>query len=171
MNKEEFNNLGILKQLDYVNNQLKQGKSVKKLSVEMGFGKNTITERFRRHNIAYNMYLKQYVEGHTSLLQPVEDIRYTNTPMIKEESLNDLKIILEDSETLIEMIRLFKQNTTVLDNTINIDLPKAESKLTSIRVNEKVLEDFNAFAEKHKNFKKSDLISMALKNYIESFVE
>ena len=168
MKKEEFNSLGILEQLDYVNNQLKEGKSIRKLSAEMGMGKSTITDRFRRHNIAYNMYLKQYVEGHTSLLEPVENINNTKYPMLPENSLEDLKLILEDSETLLNMIKLFKENTTVLDNTINIDLPQAESKLTSFRINEVVLNEFNEFAEKHNNFKKADLVSMALKNYMES---
>lgn len=170
MNKEQFNSLGILEQLEYVNNQLKEGKSIRKLSADMGMGKSTITDRFRRHNIAYNMYLKQYVEGHTSLLEPVEPIRQVNTPSIPEDSLNDLKLILEDSSTLLEMIQLFKKNTTVLDNKINLDLPESESKLTSVRLNKKILDDFDIFAEKHKEFKKADLMSMALKYYMDSIV-
>lgn len=170
MNKEQFNSLGILEQLEYVNNQLKEGKSIRKLSADMGMGKSTITDRFRRHNIAYNMYLKQYVEGHTSLLEPVEPIRHTVTSPIPEDSLEDLKLILEDSSTLLEMIQLFKKNTTVLDNKINLDLPESESKLTSVRLNKQILDDFDAFAEKHKEFKKADLMSMALKYYMDSFI-
>lgn len=169
ISKEEFNNLGILEQLDYVNSQLREGKSIRKLSAEMGMGKSTITDRFRRHNIAYNMYLKQYVEGHTSLLEPVEPIRNTNISLIPEDSLDDLKNILENSSVLLEMIQLFKKNSHILENTIKLDLPESESKLTSVRLNKQVLDDFDIFAEKHKEFKKADLMSMALKYYMDSF--
>ena len=64
------------------------------------------------------------------------------------------------------MLEMYKKNKKVLNNNIVIDLDNAETTLTTIRVNSDVLKMFNDFCIQHKEFKKVDLISMALKEYI-----
>ena len=64
-----------------------------------------------------------------------------------------------------------KDNTSViqLDTVLKIDLPKADIKRTTIRVNEKIWNNFNNLADKYKEYDKHSLLSMALKEFIERY--
>ena len=64
-----------------------------------------------------------------------------------------------------------KSNTNVIEivQGIKIDLPEANIKRTTIRINEKIWEDFNRFVEDNKPIDKHDLMGMALKEYMENY--
>ena len=53
----------------------------------------------------------------------------------------------------------------VVKQQILIDVEDADSKLVTLRVNSKELELFNSFCDDHKQYKKIDLISQALKEF------
>ena len=57
----------------------------------------------------------------------------------------------------------------VVQQGIQIDLPKIESIKTSIRVNKEIWQQFGKFAELHSEFVKGDLLAQALKEYMEKY--
>ena len=74
------------------------------------------------------------------------------------------------------MIQWFKNkddkcNTGVIEivEGIKIDLPEANIKRTTIRINEKIWEDFNKFVEDNRPIDKHDLMGMALKEYMNKY--
>jgi hypothetical protein len=81
--------------------------------------------------------------------------------------------LVNQYDKLQEMINWFNDkdniNNTVIEvNTgITIELPEAPIKRTTIRVNEKVWNDFIYLAEANSEFDKHNLLSMALKEYVE----
>ena len=53
MNKEEFDKLNILEQIDYINKELSSGKSITNTCKEIGIGRSTISDRFKKAGYKY----------------------------------------------------------------------------------------------------------------------
>lgn len=90
----------------------------------------------------------------------------------KENMIN----LVNQYDKLQEMINWFNtkddiDNTNVIEvNTgIRIDLPDAPIKRTTIRVNDKVWNDFLDLADANSEFDKHSLLSMAIKEYVEKY--
>ena len=90
----------------------------------------------------------------------------------KENMIN----LVNQYDKIQEMINWFNtkddiDNTNVIEvNTgIRIDLPDAPIKRTTIRVNEKVWNDFLDLADANSEFDKHSLLSMAIKEYVEKY--
>lgn len=90
----------------------------------------------------------------------------------KENMIN----LVNQYDKLQEIISWFN-NKDAIDNTdvievntgIKIDLPEAPIKRTTIRVNGAVWNDFLDLAEANSEFDKHNLLSMAIKEYIEKY--
>lgn len=180
MNKDKFNNLDAMEQIEYINNSLKNKRSLTSISKDLSIGRSTISERFKKLGYRYNKEFNQYIKHDTN--ESNTNVIQSNTKNLKSINYNDLEMynncntdvnnkiinITNEYETLMQMIELYKSNSNILQSKIIIDLPKAESELTSFRVNKEILKQFNEFTKEQKEFKKIDLVSMALKEYIEN---
>lgn len=187
MTKEQFNKLEKLEQVQYINSKLKEGYSLTKISKELRVGRSTITDRFRKINYTYSKESNQYIynDSVTDVEKVVRDIKVKEDITIKEidEKLNNgsntgvtlmndkvvqsnLINLSNEYQTLIEMIELYKKNSNILSTQIVIDLETTDNTLTTLRVNTDVLRQFNEFVDEHKEYKKVDLVSMALKEYM-----
>lgn len=62
-----------------------------------------------------------------------------------------------------------QQVIEVVNQGIQIDLPKVASIKTSIRVNKDIWEQFAAFAGVHSEFVKGDLLAQALKEFMDKY--
>lgn len=179
MNKDDFNKLDTLNQIEYINVQLENNNSITSVCKTIGIGRSTISDRFKKAGYTYSKQFKRYIYNDCSTdvnVKKIDELTQTtdsNTDgsniidvlepaQIQENILN----IAKEYDTLIEMLEMYKKNKKVLNNNIVIDLDNAETTLTTIRVNSDVLKMFNNFCIQHKEFKKVDLISMALKEYI-----
>lgn len=187
MTKEQFNQLEKLEQVQYINSKLKEGYSLTKISKELRVGRSTMTDRFKKINYTYSKENNKYIynDSVTDVEKVVRDIRVKEDITIKaiDEKLNngsntDVTLISDkvvqsnlinlsnEYQTLIEMIELYKKNSNILSTQIVIDLETTDNTLTTLRVNTDVLRQFNQFVEENKQYKKVDLVSMALKEYM-----
>lgn len=196
MNKEEFNILEVLEQINYINNQLEYNKSVTSVCKELGIGRSTIRDRFKKFNYTYSKDLNKYIHNNniTDVVQPntnsnnecitydinKKDNNYitdviqsdTVTEIINksdEEIRNNLLDLVTNYDILKDIIELHRRNTSVIKQQIVIDIEDAESKLTTLRVNSKILNQFNTFCSNNKQYKKVDLLSQAMKEFIEKY--
>lgn len=196
MNKEEFNILEVLEQIKYINNQLEYNKSVTSVCKELGIGRSTIRDRFKKFNYTYSKDLNKYIHNNniTDVVQPntnsnnecitydinKKDNNYitdviqsdTVTEIINksdEEIRNNLLDLVTNYDILKDIIELHRRNTSVIKQQIVIDIEEAESKLTTLRVNSKILNQFNTFCSNNKQYKKVDLLSQAMKEFIEKY--
>ena len=101
-----------------------------------------------------------------------EDVINVIPEGFKENMIN----LVNQSDKLQEIINWFNtkddiDNTNVIEvNTgIRIDLPDAPIKRTTIRVNDKVWNDFLDLADANSEFDKHSLLSMAIKEYVEKY--
>lgn len=196
MNKDKFNELDILKQVEYINNQLENNETLTYICKNIGIGRSTIRDRFKKANYSYSKDLNKYIHEYTTevLQEPsTKNNIHITTELQKEENnisnknvvqldvvkevinksdkeiKNNLLDIVANYDVLKEIIELHKCNTSIIKQQIVIDLENSESKLTTIRVNSKELELFNKFCNNNKQFKKMDLISQALKEFREKY--
>ncbi len=108
----------------------------------------------------------------TSECNTSENTSVINLPDVKENMI----YISNEIDTLKDMIQWFKNkddksNTHVIEikEGIKIDLPDADIKRTTIRINSKIWDMFNELVEANKPIDKHDLMGMALLEYINKY--
>ena len=168
--------------INYINELLKQGKTVKEIREIIGYTEKKFQKEIKELGYKWNQGLKQYTligkcnttcntECNTSDLEPIEIISNTNVQQIEYNSLqtNTLDYLTNNLDVLKLIIEKFSNLDTKVNTDIVIKLDNTGNTLTSIRVNTTILNKFNSFCENNKAFKKSDLISMALAEYIDKY--
>lgn len=196
MTKDQFNQLEVIEQIEYINNQLENNSTLTLVCKELGIGRSTIRDRFKKINYIYSKDLNRYVynDSITDVVQKVttennkciadvihKENNVSNTDVARVDKVTDIinRSEVEIKETIIdivnnydvlkEIIELHRRNTSVIKQQITIDVEESDSKLTTLRVNSKVLDKFNEFCSKNKQFKKVDLLSQAIKEFIEKY--
>lgn len=196
MTKEQFNQLNILDQIKYINNQLENNSTLTLVCKDLNVGRSTIRDRFKKLSYSYSKDLNRYVynDSVTDVVQKVTidnnksiaDVTHrennvSNTDVARVDKVIDIinKSDVEVKETIIdivnnydvlkEIIELHRRNTSVIKQQIVIDIEDAESKLITLRINSKELELFNSFCDNNKQYRKIDLISQALKEFREKY--
>lgn len=62
VDKQQFNKMDVLKQLEYINAELEKGGSLRGISGQIGLSKTTIRDRFEKTGYKFNAEQKQYVK-------------------------------------------------------------------------------------------------------------
>lgn len=78
MNKEQFKNLDILAQIEYVNNILKEGKTLTSFSEEVEISRKTISKNFGKVGYKYSQSKKQYILENTDVQAGEQKKYYSN---------------------------------------------------------------------------------------------
>ena len=78
MNKEQFKNLDILAQIEYVNNILKEGKTLTAFSEEGEISRKTISKNFGKAGYKYSQSKKQYILENTDVQAGEQKKYYSN---------------------------------------------------------------------------------------------
>ena len=78
MNKEQFKNLDILAQIEYVNNILKEGKTLTAFSEEVEISRKTISQNFGKAGYKYSQSKKQYILENTDVQAGEQKKYYSN---------------------------------------------------------------------------------------------
>ena len=78
MNKEQFKNLDILAQIEYVNNILKEGKTLTAFSEEVEISRKTISKNFSKFGYKYSQSKKQYILENTDVQAGEQKKYYSN---------------------------------------------------------------------------------------------
>lgn len=78
MNKEQFKNLDILDQIEYVNNILREGKTLTAFSEDVGISRKTISKNFCKVGYKYSQSKKQYILENTNVETDGQKKYYSN---------------------------------------------------------------------------------------------
>ena len=78
MNKEQFKNLDILAQIEYVNNILKEGKTLTAFSEEVEISRKTISKNSGKAGYKYSQSKKQYILENTDVQAGEQKKYYSN---------------------------------------------------------------------------------------------
>ncbi|WP_195337120.1 hypothetical protein [Paraclostridium bifermentans] len=124
MNKEQFKNIDIFEQIEYVNNILKKGKTLTLFSEEIGISRKTISKNFSKAGYKYSQSKKQYILENTEVKAGEQNKYYSNitesntknTP----ETCNNIPVI-NNITTSLEITNNQKDRLTYLmDNADRI---------------------------------------------------
>lgn len=177
MNKEEFKMLSFTDKINYFNNKLREGQTVTSIRKDIGIGEKTWQKEVKLNGYKYDTKSKIYVENKTT-------IETTTISTTSNKSINSLQkkhgeiqdYILGNFNILKEIIEKYKSTTeattTTTTNNIIINLvddKHLSPKPKSIRINEFVYKDWQKFCDENKIYSKQELISMALKEYMEKY--
>lgn len=167
MNKNIFNTLTITEQVDYINAQI-PFKTLTKACSELGIARSTLSTRFTRNGYKLDTTQNKYVlitqyNNNVIELKHIEVINNEDEKKIKEliEILPDIKNIIKWFE---------EENVNNKNNNFMIEIDKfsGDIKNRTFILYESVLIKYNDFCNRHKEFKKQDLMSQALTEFIEN---
>ncbi len=166
--------------IERVNVCLREGKTVAQIRKELGIGEKLFQKQIKQLGYKYNQKIKQY--------QPLGDDYFDNTKVINYDSdivINkkdfDLDVgkmagLIDSYDDIKQVLDWFKSREydnsiieVIPNNKIEINIDTEESKRTTILVNSQIYNEFNQFCNRHKEFDKKDLISMALKEYMQKY--
>ena len=177
MIKEEFKKLNTIDKINYINSKLEKGQTVIRIREDLGIGEKALQKIIKEAGYVYNQKIKRYITTTQSTTKPLEvSVVETNTnTLLTTEKENTLDYLSNNINILMDMIEKYKtttQSTTEsTTNYITIDLiddKHLKPKPKSIRINEFVYQEWQEFCDKQ-HYSKMDLISMALKEYMEKY--
>lgn len=112
MNKEQFKNLDILAQIEYVNNILKEGKTLTAFSEEVEISRKTISKNFGKAGYKYSQSKKQYIINNTDVQAGEQKKYYSN---ITESNIKSTP----ERESNIPVINNITTNLEISNNQKN----------------------------------------------------
>jgi len=188
MTKEEFNNLEVLKQLDYINSLLEKGKSLRSMGEDLEMSKSTFRSRFLKIGYNLNKDTNQYCNDNTVVIQSqakiiktpqvhtkpvVEPIKEYNTKVLQKYEKDIIELISRKND-ILEMLKNYNNNTPIDDITeLNINsLPKDLQKNIinkSIKIYNPIYKLFDEICSQYGSIKKQDIVSLALLEFYNKY--
>lgn len=194
MNKTEFNSLEVLEQIEYINKSLLEGSTLTNVCKSIGIGRSTIRDRFKKVSYEYNKSINQY----ESIVEIIEDetiapvgtnkhIKEDIKPITQESS--NLVVgteLYKNNEILINMINNYDDNLNKLNELYNwyklqssnkvvqtekfkVDDFEGDIVVRSYKLYEPIQREFLEFCKKNNKYKVQDILSQALKEFLEKY--
>lgn len=180
MNKDQFNKLDFIEKVEYLNNKLREGQTVIRIREDIGIGEKALQREIKANGYRYNNKEKQYMPTTESTTKSTTEIITTNksgenTIVVPKQQQQILGYLENNFEVLQEFLEKYKSTTkATTESTTNnivinlVDDKHLNPKPKSIRINEFIYQDWQKFCNT-KHYSKQDLISMALKEYMEKY--
>lgn len=174
MTKEIFLELNIEEQIEFLNKELKGGKTVAEIRKELGIGEKKLQKILKQNKYKYNQKTKKYESSSVVIAEK-------NRPDTVENEKTDNRDLLI---LINEINELKKMNTKVVEmyewytNQLNVIEPielKIESRgdnsttTKSYKIYSNTEKKFQEFCKEHKQYKVQDLISKALDEFIDKY--
>ncbi len=169
-----------------INQYLQEGKTVKEIRNILGYSEKSYQNEIKKLGYKYNQKIKQYVLQNVEVMS-LEYSNYNsntvcnttcntdnNISLLNKDQEQSLNFINENIQELQEMILYYKRNKECNTNNkgIVIDLIDDKNidngKPVSVRVNKHIWREWQEFT-KDINYSSKELISMALKNFMEKY--
>ncbi|MEG0844334.1 MAG: hypothetical protein RSD77_09110 [Romboutsia sp.] len=171
--------------VDFINSELNNGRSLAEIErSEFGVNPSVISKRLGRLNYKRinNKFVKQNVRQYVrqGVRQDENQVIVGEVTQVLEPVGETIADVVPTRETQEKLIRLIDNYDVIMELVeakkneigISIELPsepgKKEARAT-IRVNKVIWDKFNLFADKNKQFTKKELVSQALKEFMEKY--
>lgn len=179
MNRAKFDSLSNEDKIDYINGKLSNGETVIRIREDLKIGEKALQRIIKDSGYKYNQKLRRYDKQHTEIIQSKEYDEY-NTNIIPLNIKEDLLEIVQMKDDLKEIIKKYKEEydkehtsasiiEVIKDDGIRINLPNSEIVRTTVRVNKDILELWNSFCSSNGEFSKTNLLSSAMKEYMDKY--
>jgi hypothetical protein len=140
MTKEEFNKLEVLNQLEYINNSLVEGKSLRIISSSLSMSKTTFRDRFTKIGYIYDANTSQYTKNDNP------------DPHLTKESLKSTNKFIDNgnADTPIETHKPTEETVKSQDKNTDDDAVDINKELINTLLEQLKVKDFqmNALDER-----------------------
>ena len=170
MNKQEFDKLPIIEQINYINQAT---GTLTTICQNINIGRSTISERFKRQGYIYSKELGQYYLSNTMVME----IHQPNLKVPKNQREShitpyqtELIELAENKDALLEMLREYKRDKEVIEVPI-LDISTLPTDLQtdiinkSIKIYKPIQDLFDNLCNQYPSFRKQDMISLAILEY------
>ncbi|MGL5715174.1 MAG: hypothetical protein ACRCX2_19310 [Paraclostridium sp.] len=190
MNRNEFDKLEAIEQIEYINNKLMEGNTVTNVCKSIGIGRSTIRDRFEKVSHKYNKSTNRYeciveiieaTEGNS--IERKTDTIIEDIPNIQESSL---KVVGTDNEILTEIITNYDENLSKLNemyswyklqssnkvvetDKLKVDDFEGDIVVRSYKLYEPIQQEFADFCKVNNKYKVQDILSQALKEFLDKY--
>ena len=189
MNSTDFKELDIESKVKYVNELLQQGDSVDNIRTTLGIGKNYIANTFAKGGYKLNRNINQYIKGDNVVtnttnivkqnIKPSEPKKETNNINTKDSYYKALEGQIKDLQKQINLINNRLDNnsitTIVVTDTTSIihssidSYDRNDTKSSHYRIYTDIQEEFKKFCKDNRQYKVQDIISSAIKEYLDKY--
>lgn len=190
MNKTEFNNLDVLEQIEYINKSLLEGNTLTNVCKNIGIGRSTIRDRFKKVSYEYNKATNQYesiveiIEAETVAPAGANEPIKEDIKPVTQQSSN--KVVRTDNEILTSLInnyddmnnklnemynwyKLQSSNKVVQTEKFKVDDFEGDIVVRSYKLYEPIQREFLEFCKKNNKYKVQDILSQALKEFLDKY--
>ena len=190
MNSTDFKELDIESKVKYVNELLQQGDSVDNIRTTLGIGKNYIANTFAKGGYKLNRNINQYIKCDDVVTNTTNVVKQNIKPSEPKKKTNNINTNdsyykaleegqIKDIQKQINLINNRLDNNSITTNVvtdttsiIHSDIDKLRNKYTTsshYRIYKDIQEEFKAFCKEHKQYKVQDIISSAIKEYLDKY--
>ncbi|HEY5563901.1 MAG TPA: hypothetical protein VIK72_19470 [Clostridiaceae bacterium] len=154
MNKSEFEEMEIVKQLEYVNDLLAKGDTLTKAAHYLGIGRTSIARNFKKASYIYDSISKQYVKTNI----PQED-KKDNTPIVDKKK----KLSHRPKEKLDHK----------LSDKLQLDIPikakaRVKTKAFGIVMDIALADKLDKLAKSKGGYSRNEIVNIICKLYIDN---
>jgi hypothetical protein len=194
LTREDFDTLEIIEQINYINKMLdsnSKSSSLTKVCDNIGIARKTISNRFKKIGYEYNNNLNKYIVV-TETTNVVINKSNNNIKSLKSKINNKPLQIKDDDSNMLnnrvnnieEHIKCLYTQLSIINDKLNNnvievnesiiskDIELLENKETvtrSYRVYSEIQAEFKQFCDDNRNYKVQDILSSALKEYMNKF--
>lgn len=167
-------NMSLKKKFSYAESLKVNDITAEKLEL-MGWKYNSETKQVERINyISFNDLKEKFPDAHEETKEISSgSIAGVNIDILSNDDMNYLQDFISNHNIIMQMVQMFKNNKQINaeNKTIIIELPYEDDKSfkASYRVNKTINEQFKEFCKQHKEFTSKDLLSQALKEFIDKY--
>lgn len=164
-----------------------QGKTLREISKILGIGESGLKSFLNRldYYSVNGIYSKKSNTNSTTMINTDSNTQsntHSNTvievpaiveappvPSLEPQQEEAISLLVEERETLQDMLSWYKKYRALATSDIIIELPISENTMTSCRSNKAIWEQFGEFATNNKTFPKGDLLAQALKEFMDKY--
>lgn len=193
MDKSEFNLLDITKQIEEFNKLIKNHGSASAASKSLGYSdESTLRKRFKNKGYSLNKEKTEYIKVNNSetLIKDKSVTEVINKDETKVKNNSDTEVIKQVSVLTkeIQELKNFKTDMTEMiewykrqknkENIIDVEIPEIricipnkeeKAKTQGLKTYPSILNEFDTFCAANKEFRKQDLLAMALIEYMKKY--
>lgn len=185
MDGEQFKELDIESKVKYINELLEQGDSVDNIRMTLGVGKNYIANIFKKHGYTLNRNINQYVSSNDvstnttnvsieSTDKAINKSKKVNNTNTKDDKYKTLEGQIKDLQKQIDIINNRLDTNVATDTTsiLHSSIDNYDTKDTlnrNYRIYNDIYNEFTTFCKEHRQYKVQDIISSAIKEYLDKY--
>lgn len=178
MDRNTFLSMTIDNQINYINRELDNGSKVIDIRESLNIGEKELQRLIKNGGYKYNPKTKNYTKV-TKIVNSYNDnhsvVGYKNSDIVVhnaeyEKLIKAMKDIQSMNDKLDEVYKWYElQNNVIEKIELRIDPNNNDTVTRSFKVYEDVYKDFLALSKKHSTYKVQDLISQAIKEFVNNY--